>query len=853
MAAAGPTVAAALARAGILPPLLASLTATAGGRGCLGRSPSPLAAKPKWTGPPADASAAAANLIAHGGPIASYAAKHGAIEALTTAVASSALACAAAGGGSGGSGGDSGGGGTKEDADALFHSLRGLTAFAGSDRWHPRLAEDRRLLPAAAGLLGTHSDAGVVGQAATLLGLLGASPSVAAALLDAGLVDVIARRLGSLRYPPGGGSVAALPPELRAAFVTTPQGGIAVTSTALRPLIQLLAKLCSPSATGGKKAGGTTPAAAAARALSVGAACALLAATDTPGSPKTLKNDATTALRVLAAAGHPHRALVLRQAAARVGIAAAAGRTVNGLYDLASRIRADASGGRSPSVPASAACARRPSPLASPASAAAAVSSPGAPPVPASLAGLSAALCRLQEAVAAPDTVAPAGALGAASPAPAAVAPPFRPSGRVVSVAPAAGAAMQFAATAAAGAAAALPRAVTTAAGSQAAKAAVAAGGAAAAYLQEAVGQLGSHLSSTEAADPVQQQAAAVAAVPNCHRRNAASPAAEPAKEQRPSPAAHGRSPPPPWAAAASPAPVDNARVAESPVGRRGGMKGHVPAEPGVLEAQQFELGQVLGRGGYGTVVLARNVRSGQLVAIKRFHADASADATALADLNARAVKEQRVWAGLRHPNVVRYLGCFTDESGALSLVVEYVNGWSLAEHVAQYGSFPEPLVAEITRQLIDGLAYLHSRGVTHRDLKPANVLVTRDGVVKICDFGVSAAPSVPGISGRTVCGTPHYIAPEVIEQKPYTTSVDVWSLGCTVMELATGRRPWHELTAMSALVVLSKRRHPPLPPGLSSACRSFLSACWVWDPAARATTSQLRRHPFLAQAVKKS
>ncbi|OSX68556.1 hypothetical protein BU14_2585s0001, partial [Porphyra umbilicalis] len=262
-----------------------------------------------------------------------------------------------------------------------------------------------------------------------------------------------------------------------------------------------------------------------------------------------------------------------------------------------------------------------------------------------------------------------------------------------------------------------------------------------------------------------------------------------------------------------------------------------------------FELGQVLGRGGYGTVVLARNVRTKELVAIKRIHAD-GAGGGALADLNERAVKEQRVWAGLRHPNVVRYLGCFTDEAGALSLVVEYVNGWSLAEHVAQYGFFPEPLVAEITRQLVDGLAYLHSRGVIHRDVKPANVLVTRSGVVKICDFGVSARGSVPGISGRTVCGTPHYIAPEVIEQRPYTESVDVWSLGCTVMELATGRRPWHELTAMSALVALSKSRTPPLPPGLSPACRNFLGTCWVRDPARRPSAAQLRRHPFLSRTA---
>ncbi|KAK1870090.1 hypothetical protein I4F81_012552 [Pyropia yezoensis] len=182
-----------------------------------------------------------------------------------------------------------------------------------------------------------------------------------------------------------------------------------------------------------------------------------------------------------------------------------------------------------------------------------------------------------------------------------------------------------------------------------------------------------------------------------------------------------------------------------------------------------FELGQVLGRGGYGTVVLARNVRTGALVAIKRFHTDGPAGALGAAALHAIADKERRIWVGLRHRNVVAYEGCFTGAGGELNLVVEYVDGWSLADHVAQ--------------------------------------------------------------------------------RRPYTASVDVWSLGCTVLELATGRRPWHDHTAMGALVAMARARHPPLPPGLSPQCRSFLAACWVWEPTRRPSPAHLRRHPFLAKA----
>lgn len=267
-----------------------------------------------------------------------------------------------------------------------------------------------------------------------------------------------------------------------------------------------------------------------------------------------------------------------------------------------------------------------------------------------------------------------------------------------------------------------------------------------------------------------------------------------------------------------------------------------------------FEIGVPLGRGGFATVYLAKNVRSGELVAVKRFHPLnlTTPDARKKAELAARrAIKEQRIWDGLHHKNVVSYRGCFFGENGELNLVAEYIPGWSLADHLSQISRFPEHMVACITLQIVDGLDYLHKCGVTHRDVKPANILVNPDGVIKITDFGVSTAVDVPTMTGNTVVGTPWYIAPEMIEGRPYGKSVDIWSLGCTVLELATGRRPYHSLRPHVAMYRMTQDRMPPIPKKLSQPLRDFLKTCWVWNPPERPTPAHLRRHPFLATVGK--
>ena len=132
-----------------------------------------------------------------------------------------------------------------------------------------------------------------------------------------------------------------------------------------------------------------------------------------------------------------------------------------------------------------------------------------------------------------------------------------------------------------------------------------------------------------------------------------------------------------------------------------------------------------------------------------------------------------------------------------------------------QYGKFPESLVALYMSQTLQGLLYLHEQGVIHRDIKGANILTTKDGVVKLADFGV--ATRTAGLQQSAVVGTPYWMAPEVIELSGATTASDVWSVGCTVVELLDGKPPYGSLQPMSALFHIVHDEHPPLPESVSA------------------------------------
>lgn len=185
----------------------------------------------------------------------------------------------------------------------------------------------------------------------------------------------------------------------------------------------------------------------------------------------------------------------------------------------------------------------------------------------------------------------------------------------------------------------------------------------------------------------------------------------------------------------------------------------------------------------------------------------------------------------LQHPNIVKYHG-FVKSAETLNIILEYVssstdrlsiggankrryceNG-SLHSISKNFGRFPENLVGLYMSQVLHGLLYLHEQGVIHRDIKGANILTTKEGLVKLADFGVASRTT--GLSKSSVVGTPYWMAPEVIELSGATTASDIWSLGCTVIELLEGKPPYYNLQPMPALFRIVNDDHPPLPQGAS-------------------------------------
>ncbi|KAJ8080046.1 mitogen-activated protein kinase kinase kinase [Marasmius tenuissimus] len=265
--------------------------------------------------------------------------------------------------------------------------------------------------------------------------------------------------------------------------------------------------------------------------------------------------------------------------------------------------------------------------------------------------------------------------------------------------------------------------------------------------------------------------------------------------------------------------------------------------------------GEIIGEGPYGRTYLALNATTGELMVVKQMEIHRPqirkrTEATKAFRFESTTLKD------LDHPNIIQYLG-FEESTTDLSIFLEYFPSDSVGSVLLEHGKLSESVIASFAAQILSGLGYLHLKGILHGNLMPENILVDMSGVCKISGWSTRTSRCPARSNGANVPITPvedsvFWMAPEMLEppEKGYDFKVDIWSLGCVVLEMLTGTRPW---SSSGTLVVFGKvsreRTPPPLPEGvvLSELADDFLRRkCFAGNPNERPTASELMEHEYL-------
>jgi mitogen-activated protein kinase kinase kinase 4 len=273
----------------------------------------------------------------------------------------------------------------------------------------------------------------------------------------------------------------------------------------------------------------------------------------------------------------------------------------------------------------------------------------------------------------------------------------------------------------------------------------------------------------------------------------------------------------------------------------------------------RWQLGIFIGKGHFGEVYSCVNLENGEPMAVKKIPFKSN-DATTIQSI----VNEINNIQGLEHENLVKFFGVELHRSEIL-IFMEYCEQSTLDKISREASGLPERIVREFTKSLLKAVEFLHDKGIMHRDIKGGNIFLKiidwkypDKATLKLGDFGCSIkfqdpiGPNKTKVTG--IMGTFPYMAPEVMissgEMDTYTFTADIWSVGCVVVEMFTGKRPWHPLTReniMYKYIYTEKSKFkPPYPLTISQEAQMFLESCFEFDSSLRPCADKMLDHPFV-------
>ncbi|KAJ3180143.1 Sugar transport protein mst4 [Gaertneriomyces sp. JEL0708] len=263
-------------------------------------------------------------------------------------------------------------------------------------------------------------------------------------------------------------------------------------------------------------------------------------------------------------------------------------------------------------------------------------------------------------------------------------------------------------------------------------------------------------------------------------------------------------------------------------------------AEPSAEEL--FVKLERIGKGSFGEVYKGVDQRTGTPVAIKVLDLDTDDDE--ITDVQ----KEITMLSHCDSEYITRYHGSWLNGS-KLWVIMDYAAGGSM-RNLLRSGPIDERYIAVIAREVLHALVYLHKyAGIIHRDIKAANILLTDEGKVKLCDFGVAGQITVSCLRRHSFVGTPYWMAPEIIKRAQYDFKADIWSLGVTIIELATGNPPFADQDPRKAIFLIPRTRPARLEGDFSPALKEFIALCLKEEPDERPAAEELLKTKFIKVA----